>query len=108
MGLLVLGGREVAEATVQAGVVVPLDPAGGGELDFGGRLEGPRVEDRGADALGLEQPDDALPQCVIVRVADAADRGQDALQGRCSVNARWCTGPVQPVDATPYGSRERS
>src|SRR5690606_30581936 len=43
--VLVLGGREVPEATVQASVVVPLDPSGGGELDLGDRLERPGVED---------------------------------------------------------------
>ena len=80
VGLLVLGGGEVAEATVQAPVVVPVDPAGGGVLDVADGPVGAGVEDGGADALGLVQPDHALHQRVVVGVPDAPDRWTDALE----------------------------
>src|SRR5699024_3584583 len=41
---------------VEAPVVVPVDPAGGRELDVRERPERPAVEDGGADALGLDSP----------------------------------------------------
>src|ERR671912_2711487 len=62
-------------------MVVPVDPAGGGVFDVGDALVGPGVEDGGADAFGLEQPDDALHQTVVVGVADRPDRGCDAFKG---------------------------
>ena len=38
------------------------------------------MEDRGADALGLEQVVDRLHEGVVVGVADGPDRGGDALE----------------------------
>ena len=61
MGLLVLDGRDVTEAAVEASVVVPVDPAGCGVLDVGDALVGAEVE-HGADALGLLEPVDRLHQ----------------------------------------------
>jgi hypothetical protein len=77
--LLIFDGRDHAEAAVQAAVVVPVDPAGGGELDVGEVLVGAGVEDGGADALGLEQPDHRFHERVVVGVADGADRGPQAF-----------------------------
>jgi hypothetical protein len=54
VGLLVLDGWDVAQGRVEASVVVPVDPAGGGVLDVGDGLVGAVVEDGGADALGLK------------------------------------------------------
>src|SRR5918994_516287 len=62
--------------------VVPVDPAGGGVLDVGEGLVGPAVEDRGAEALGLEQADDALHEAVVVGVADGPGRGGDAFESQ--------------------------
>jgi hypothetical protein len=38
---------------MQASLVVPVGPAGGGVIDVGDGLEGTVVADRGVDALGL-------------------------------------------------------
>ena len=81
MGLLVLGRREHSQRPVQAAVVVPVDPAGGGELDVGDGLVRPGVEDGGADALGLVQAVHALHQRVVVGVTNRPDRGSDPLEG---------------------------
>ncbi len=66
VGLLELSWGLVAEPTVRAPVVVPVDPAGGGPLDVDVDVDDvdddavrPGVEDRGVDALGLDQPDDS-------------------------------------------------
>ena len=64
VGGLVLCWGEVAEAGVQASLVVPVDPAGGGVLDLGDRLVGPVVEDGRADAFGLVEPVHRLG-CVV-------------------------------------------
>lgn len=37
------------------------------------------MEDIGADAFGLEQPDDGLHEAVVIGVADGDDQGTDAL-----------------------------
>ena len=70
MGFLVLGGGQVAEATVQAALVVPVDPAGGGVLDVADGPVRAGLEDGGADAFGLVQPDHALHERVVVGVTD--------------------------------------
>ena len=82
MGLLELVGWDHSEGPVQPAVVVPVDPAGGGVLDVGEGLVRPAVEDRGGDALGLEQADDALHEAVVVGVADGPDRGGDAFESQ--------------------------
>jgi len=79
--LLELDWGEVVECAVEAAVVVPVDPAGGGVLDVADGPVGAGVEDGGADALGLVQADHALHERVVVRVADGADRGSDAFEG---------------------------
>src|SRR5690625_3203599 len=47
---------ENPQRAVEAPVVVPVDPAGGRELDVRERPERPGVEDGGAGALGLDFP----------------------------------------------------
>lgn len=69
-----LSGRHVADRFEKPAGVEPIDPFEGGELD---RLEGP-PRSTAMDHLGLEQTVDRLGQGVVVRVADAADRGLDA------------------------------
>ena len=90
VGVLELFGGQVAEATVQAPVVVPVDPSGGGVFDIGRGPVGAGVEDGGADALGLVQPDHALHQGVIERVADRSDRRPSALECEVLGEANRC------------------
>lgn len=77
-----MGGFELhrahhANGGVDAPLVVPVDPAGGRVFDVRDRLVRPVVEERRADALGLEQAVDRFDERVVVRVADRADRGAD-------------------------------
>ena len=72
-----LGGWDVADCLEETPVVEPVHPFEGGELDGLERLPGPAPPDH----LGLEQADDALCQCVIVGITDAADGWLDA--GAC-------------------------
>ncbi len=65
---------------MQAPVVPPVDPASGGPFDVGQVSVRPGMEDRGADAFGLEQPDHGLHQTVVVRIGHGPDRGTDALE----------------------------
>ena len=76
------GGRDHADAGVQAAVVVPVDPPRGGVLDIADGAVGPLVKHLGADALGLAEAVDALHQRVVIGIADAADRRRDTLQGQ--------------------------
>src|SRR5215207_1527642 len=80
VGLLELHGSHHAKRAVEASLVVPVDPAGGGVLDVGDGPIRPVMEDRGADALGLVEAVDRLHQGVIERVPDRTDRGRDALE----------------------------
>ena len=72
-----LGGRHIADGFEQPAGVEPVDPFEGGEFDS---LEAPPWSAPVAH-LGLEQAVDRLSQRVVVRVADAADRGLDARLG---------------------------
>ena len=67
---------------MEASVVVPVDPAGGGVLDVGDSAVGAVVEDGGADALGLVEAVDGLHQGVVVGVADRPDRGRMSSSGQ--------------------------
>lgn len=80
VGRLVLVGADHSEATVEAAVVVPVDPAGGGVFDVGDGLVRAVVEDRRADAFGFVESADRRHQCVIECVTDRADRGRDLLE----------------------------
>ncbi len=67
MGLLELDRWDHPERAVEAVVVVPMDPAGGGVLDVGQGPERLVVEDQGADALGLVQAIGRLHERVVPR-----------------------------------------
>lgn len=71
MGRLELVGADHSEATVEATVIVPVDPAGGRVLDIGDGLVRAVVEDRGgAHAFGFVEPADRLHERVVEGVAD--------------------------------------
>lgn len=69
---------EHSEGAVEASVIEPVDPAGGGLLDIGEGPGGAGMEHNGADAFGLEHPVHRLHQRVVVGIAHGADRGRDA------------------------------
>ena len=63
VGCLQIDGWDVAAVLVEAAVVKPVDPFGGGQFDL---LDGaPRLS--GFDQLGFVQPVDRLGQSVIPR-----------------------------------------
>lgn len=76
--LLVLGRRHVPDRLEQPTVVEPVNPFQRRVLH---RSKGSPRATR-VDYLGLEEPDDGLGQGVVVRVADAADRGLGAGLGQ--------------------------
>jgi hypothetical protein len=77
-----LDGRDVTAVFLEAVVVEPVDPFGGGVLDL---VHGaPRFA--WFDQLGLIQPVDGLGQGVVIRASDRTDRGLDACFGKNSVN----------------------
>lgn len=71
---LVFGRRDVPDRGVQALVVEPVDPLGGGYLDVGQACL--RLTE--LDQLGLVQADLRFHQPVVERVADGADGCVDA------------------------------
>src|SRR5215213_10048613 len=71
---LVLRWRDSAAGGVQSGVVVPVDPFQGGQLNLGEGAPRPFA----VDLLGLEKPDRGFGQRVVVAIADAADGRVDA------------------------------
>jgi hypothetical protein len=75
--VLVLGGRDVAEALVEPVAVVPADVLDHCELSLGSGLP-----DAVGDQLGLEDVDEGLGERVVVGVADGADRGEDPWSSR--------------------------
>ncbi len=89
-----LGGRPVVQGLVQAGVVVPVDPGDGGELEVVQAAPRPFVPDE----LGLVGADEALRERVVVGVADRADRGSGAGVERRS---------VQRIEVYCLGSTDR-
>src|SRR5699024_6998947 len=85
-------------------VVVPVDPAGGRELDVREGPVGAGVEDVGADALGLVEPVDRLHQRVVQGVADGPDRRGDALEGEMlgQSNGGVLSPSVAVMDQVPW------
>jgi len=75
--LLEDGRWHVAGVLVEAAVVVPVDPSGGGDLDCVHIPPGALA----ADDLGLVQPVDALRQRVVIARADRPDRRLDTGVG---------------------------
>src|SRR5689334_17504919 len=78
VGGLELGWRDVAAVLVEAAVVEPVDPFGGGDLDVVGGLPGAAR----LDQFGLVEAVDRLSEGVIERVAHRSDRGADAGLGQ--------------------------
>lgn len=70
VGLLVFDRGEVCAGGVQPAVVEPVDPFEGGDLDLVDAAPGSALFDQ----FGLEQPDLGLGECVVVGIADRADR----------------------------------
>lgn len=64
------GGRDMPDGAEQAVIVEPVDPAQGLHLD--GRSVRPGSSS--PDGLGFVEAVDGLGECVVIRVADAADR----------------------------------
>ena len=62
-----LGGRDVPDRLEEPSVVEPVDPFEGATLD--GLEAASRAS--AADHLGLEGPDDALGECVVVGVVES-------------------------------------
>ena len=80
--LSVIGGLQfdwwdVAAVFVEAAVVEPVDPFGGGQFDL---LDGP-PRFAGFYQLGFVQAVDRLGQGVVIGAADRPDRGLDARLG---------------------------
>ena len=73
--LLELCWRHVIEIAVQAVVVVPVDPAQGGQLDVLDGLPRPSLAGRAADKFGLVVAVDRLSECVVTKLL----RGTGAL-----------------------------
>jgi hypothetical protein len=69
-----LGGRDISDRLEEASVVEPVDPFEGGVFD--GLEAAPRPAPM--DDLGLVEAVDGLGEGVVVRVADAADRRNEA------------------------------
>lgn len=84
---------------MEAAVVLPVDPAGGGVIDIGDGLVGPRVEHGGADALGLVQPVDGFHQGIVVGVTDGAigDGDPFQLEARALVEAALADPPIAAI-----------
>src|SRR2546430_1406964 len=74
---LELGGRDVAEARVQPGVVEPAEVFDERKLEL--RAAAP---DAIGDQLGLEALDERLGEPIVVSVADRSDRREQALSSR--------------------------
>ncbi len=86
VGLLELGGWDVAECAVEAFGVEPVDPLQGGQLDLVDVA--PRASP--ADQLGLVETVDRLGERIVVGVRDAADRrsGADLVEAFGVANRR--------------------
>jgi hypothetical protein len=69
IGRLQFDGWNVAAVLVEAALVEPNYPFGGGQFDL---LDGPPGL-AGSDQLGLVEAVDGLGQCVVIRAADRAD-----------------------------------
>ena len=72
--LLVLGRGHTSERCVEAFVVEPGDVLDDRELELGAGPPGAVT-----DQLGLEAVDEALGERVVIRIADRADRAEQAV-----------------------------
>jgi hypothetical protein len=81
VGTFVFMGGDHPEATVEAAIVVPVDPAPAVPYSMSARVfVGALVEHGGADALGLVEAVDCLHKRVVTGVADRADRWGDTFE----------------------------
>ena len=80
IGSLQIDRWDVAAVFVEAAVVEPVDPFGGGQFDFFDGAPGLA----GFDQFGLVQAVDRLGQSVVVGATDCPDRGLDSRLGRTS------------------------
>ena len=78
VGVLEVGGWDVAAVLVEASVVEPVDPLGGGDLDVVDALPRPSR----LDQFGLVETVDRLCKGIVERVADRPHRGGDAGLGQ--------------------------
>ena len=69
-----LGGRDISDRLEQAPIVEPVDPFEGGELDGLEAAPGPAP----VNDLGFVEAVDRLGERVVVGVADASDRRDEA------------------------------
>jgi hypothetical protein len=74
ISLFSLGGWDVADGLQKASVVEPIDPFEGGVFDALQRFSWSAAMDH----LGLVKTVDGFGECVVIAVADAADRRLDA------------------------------
>jgi hypothetical protein len=78
VGRLQFDRWDIAAVLVEAVVVEPVDPFGGGQFDFFDGAPGLA----GFDQLGLVEAVDRLGQRVVVGASDCADTGLDAGLGK--------------------------
>jgi len=101
-------GCEHAEGAVQASVIVPVNPCGGGEFDILAGFVGAVVEHVGVHTFGFVDPVDGLHQSVVIRIADRADRRCDALEvqmlGVTDPHSPW----QRPTSTPAYRSPQRA
>ena len=65
---------------MNGGVVLPVDPAGGGKFGFCNRVVEAVVEGGVRYPFGFVKPVGSLHQCTIVCVADISTRGHDDIE----------------------------
>ena len=102
VGGLELGGWEVAAVLVEAAVVEPVDPLGGGDLDVVDALPGPSR----LDQLGLVEAVDRLGEGVVERVADGTRRRR-RCRPRRAVRCTSATVYCDPVVAVCHDGVQR-
>ena len=91
--------RHVTNRFEQPAVIKPIDPIERGVLDIVEMTPGTAA----VNDLGFVESDDRLGECVVVRVAYAADRRLDAgfLQALSVTNREILAAPVAPDESRP-------
>lgn len=99
--VLGFGGWDVAAVLVQATVVEPVDPLGGGVLDSVGGAPGPS----GSDELGLVQPVDGLSEGVEAPMSSGCGQGVFGAR-RVADDREGLAGDVALEDELAQAGRE--